>query len=608
MEVDGGGLFSFSGDYGLSISRDLLYLDNDTVGTGFSKIVNDVFFGGRDGSYSQKVTVNSKPKIPDILDIPKYLDITAGYSVGYDWHNIFQGGDLGKSARWGNNISLSSTFRLKSLTDPWFQSLSEPSTQEQAPDVQPIPKADTSQSGKDTTAVKQTEKSKGKSLNPFVPLKLGLKYLIKVPFLDFETINIQFTQQNGMASGAVRGTTGFQNFWGRSPFQGSLVEYGPSRLYQLGLISDPSGTLEYVPTKSFPFVGWKVRPGLRGANGIFSDQFNQANSITLHTTKPLWEGAMLDINWKVGWQFSKTTQLSTVGSDIPQIKSVNTAGRIERSFLSLPPVFFLKYLNSDLKDVAKKYAALKDQKAPDIALSESFEKGLEALPFLTKVLGQYVPRANWSFRWDGLQKFSFLGSTFKQLQLDHAYNSSFSKDFVGNPDGSSRTNTERVMYAFTPLVGLTGTPKDLFGGNVTGSLKYGTATTYDLNISASPPSVTQTQTADIAFSLNYGRHGFSLPFFGVNLVNDVDITMTYSVSKNSRRLFDPTSLDENPDGTPLEGTTRTTMEPRFRYGLSSRVNASLFYRYSKIAPDEGGSTIFGTTTNEAGVDIHISIQ
>jgi hypothetical protein len=49
------------------------------------------------------------------------------------------------------------------------------------------------------------------------------------------------------------------------------------------------------------------------------------------------------------------------------------------------------------------------------------------------------------------------------------------------------------------------------------------------------------------------------------------------------------------------------MEPRIRYVLSSRITASVYYRYSKTAPDEGGSTIFGTTTNEAGINLHISI-
>ena len=74
------------------------------------------------------------------------------------------------------------------------------------------------------------------------------------------------------------------------------------------------------------------------------------------------------------------------------------------------------------------------------------------------------------------------------------------------------------------------------------------------------------------------------------------------------RDHDVSKLDVNVEGTSLEGTTRTVMEPRIKYVLSQRVNASVYYRYTKIAPDDSGSRIPGSTTNEAGLDIHISIQ
>jgi hypothetical protein len=38
------------------------------------------------------------------------------------------------------------------------------------------------------------------------------------------------------------------------------------------------------------------------------------------------------------------------------------------------------------------------------------------------------------------------------------------------------------------------------------------------------------------------------------------------------------------------------------------VNASVYYRRTKVAPDNAGSRIPGVTTNEAGLDLHIAIQ
>jgi hypothetical protein len=63
----------------------------------------------------------------------------------------------------------------------------------------------------------------------------------------------------------------------------------------------------------------------------------------------------------------------------------------------------------------------------------------------------------------------------------------------------------------------------------------------------------------------------------------------------------------NANGKPLDGTTRTTLEPRIKYVMSSRVTLALFYKRTSVAP-EGASRIPPTTTNVAGLDVHIAIQ
>jgi len=57
-----------------------------------------------------------------------------------------------------------------------------------------------------------------------------------------------------------------------------------------------------------------------------------------------------------------------------------------------------------------------------------------------------------------------------------------------------------------------------------------------------------------------------------------------------------------------EGITRISLEPRVRYSISQRVQASLFYRYQRTRPDEEvGSRIPGTTTHEGGLEVRITI-
>lgn len=600
-----GGFTGLSGDYGLSTERSLINLDNDSVGRDFSSILRTLFFGGTDRVYGQRVTFNMKPKIPNIFDITKYLDLTSGYGVNYGWQNNFQGGDLGKSAGWDNNIQLGMTLRLKSMFDPLFQ---EPAG---APQPSPRePPAESATAAKDTTSGKEpkTTEGKGKAENVLKMLKSVSKIFIKIPFLDYENITVAFSQSNRVGNSGVVGSTGFLNFWGRAPWQGSLLEYGPSRLYQLGLISDPSGRLRFSPSSSFPFLGWRTEPGLRAAPfRQLQDQFSQANNITLRTNRPLWEGASLEVNWKVGWQFSRTTTIRTDSFGYTTPTNVTTAGNVERSFFSVPPVFFFKVFRSNLEDVGKKYTKLIDAGAtPAAAAAESFEKGLEALPFLNKVFGQYVPRPNWSLRWDGIEKIAGLRSFIDRLSLEHAYTSTFRRDFRGAIDGSEQTDNERINYGFSPLIFLNMTFKELMKGSLTGNFRMNANTLYDLSVSTQ--QITETFTQEMTLSLAYARRGFRLPLFGLNLNNDVDFSVTFSRTKNSRRTYDPKYLTQNQEGSPLDGNSRTTLEPRMKYTISSRVSAALFYRYTRVAPDEGGSTIFGTTTNEAGVDIHISIQ
>lgn len=608
-----GGLLSFGGDYGLATERNLQPLDNDSVGRGIGPILKSILFGGTDRSYRQRVTVNLKPKLPNILDIPKYLDLTAGYGVNYAWQNSFQSGDIGKSASWDNSINVSMGFRLKALTDPWFAEEKAPPTQKAPPARPKVADSLLTDSMKALRKAEETKAPAGKSFDFLGQLRSFAKFAIKYPFLDYENINISFTQSNRSTNTGVVGSTGFRNFWGRLPFQQSQIEDGPSRLYQLGIISDPSGVLRYSPTSSFPFIGWKTERGRRAASTAdytanLSDQFSQSNGITLKTNRPLWTGAALEINWKVGWQFNKSTSITTdlLGNPIPGL--VSTSGSIERSFLTVPPILFFKVLKSSLEDVGKKYDALQaDDQTSNAAIAEAFEKGFEALPFLNKIFGQYVPRPNWSLRWDGVEKTVGLNNFVERMTFEHAYTSGFRRDFRGLPTGEEQTDAERITYGFAPLARVNATFKQLMKGNLTGSLLYNTTTSYDLNLNASTKNIVETLSQEMSISLAFNRRGFSFPLFGLNLSNDIDISFTYSRTKNSKRQHLLQYLAINQEGSPLDGNTRTTMEPRVRYVLSTRVSAGMYYRYTRIAPDEGGSFIVGNTTNEAGIDIHISI-
>jgi cell surface protein SprA len=229
------------------------------------------------------------------------------------------------------------------------------------------------------------------------------------------------------------------------------------------------------------------------------------------------------------------------------------------------------------------------------------------LPFFRKIFGPYTPRVNWSLRWDGLEKIPLFANFATRVSLDHAYTSAFARQYQNRPGGGGeRTDGERVSYGFAPLAGLNFTFKELGKGSLGATLRLNTNTAYDL--ATSSRNIVEVSTSELSVTASYSRRGFEIPFFGLSLNNDIDISASYSVSRNSRKSYEISKLELNAPGTPLEGNTRTTLEPRIRYVLSSRVNASVYYRFTKIAPDDFGSRIPGTTTNEAGLDIHIAIQ
>jgi cell surface protein SprA len=142
------------------------------------------------------------------------------------------------------------------------------------------------------------------------------------------------------------------------------------------------------------------------------------------------------------------------------------------------------------------------------------------------------------------------------------------------------------------------------GGNLGGQFRYSSQTSYDLAPAAQ--NITESNTQEISIQGSFNKTGFEIPLFGYALSNDLDISFTYGISKNSRRVYDLKSF--KPDGTPLEGSSRTTLEPRLRYTLSAKVTASVYYKYTKLAPDAAGSRIPGSTTNEGGFDVRVQIS
>ncbi|MBU2493614.1 MAG: cell surface protein SprA [Bacteroidetes bacterium] len=589
-----GGIFNWAIGYSTSITSSLAYLltiENPDANFDFDRpegeIWNDIFSSagfGKPFDFAQSFDIKTSPILPSIWDINKYVRVTAGYSVTYNWKNNFQQEDLGRGAGYSNRFNAGLNFRLKSLFRPWFEDL-EATAAAKTPNMGRGARRGQNPQIEEGAAdsLEFAADSLDEGISTFDATMGLLKTIANIIFFDYEQISFNFSQNNSFASSGLKGLgTGLTNFWGINQRE----ENGPNRLFMLGLSNNA---------------------GPRAPNGTLSDNFSQKNNLDFKTQKPLWEGATIDLSWNLGWGMNKSTTLTTDSLGNITINNINSTGTIDRSFLSLPNTLVFSMFGNGIKKVNELYDS--ESSNPSQSLSDAFIEGFETLPLLEKIpiladVAKYIPRPNWQINWSGLEKMGFFKDVVSRASISHGYSSTYSEGWKIIPEsGVQEIQTQRIMYGFNPLIGLNLTFNKIFDGNLTSSLKFSTRTSYSLG--SSTRNITENYSKEISFTTSFSKSGFELPMFGLSLKNDIEVSLSYTSSQNSIVIFEMDKFRD--EGTPQDGTIRTTIEPRIKYIMSSRVTLSLFYKRSQVEI-EGVSKIPPTTTNEAGLDVHISIN
>ncbi len=623
------GILNPSIDYRFNVSSSLLQIETDTA-AGAIKLLPDryvfrqIFLNGGiinfgdDYNFTEQFALTTAPNLP--FGIQKYADLQASYNSGYQWNNSVQRGTLGKSAGFNASLQLGTNLRLKALSDSWFGS---GGTQNQ--------NFERGARGREQRGVEESGGRRGRGRAEFAPqtsdttagngLQLAklLRYLIKIPFLDFESIGLNFSSTNTASNtGLPSLRPGMGNFF-RIPFiQESNPELGPSQLYQLGLVSDPYSTLNFGPKKTFPFFSFSLGPTRRvpsegNVPTNITDNYSNSNNLDIKTQRNLWPGARIDLSWHVGWSYNRNRTFSVDSNGYvitsPNTVSTQVSGQLSRSFFTLPPVFIFSFLKSGIKQVGVDYNQLKASDPTDAKstvnqkLSQAFVQGFETLPWLDKIFGQYMPRLNYSFSWSGLEKLPLFSSFAQQVSLNNAYQSTYTENWHNTNGTGQVTDAQTIAYGFQPLLGMNIAFKSFGDATISGSILYNTSDQYSLSPSAR--TIAESYTGQLSITADYAKRGFSLPLFGLNLKNDIDISASYSISQSSRVSYQADNIGSG--GTPIDGTNQIAIELQFKYNVSQRVTASIYYKNTRVVPTTPGSPIPGTTTNEAGVNIHVSI-
>jgi len=612
-----GGLLNLSANYSFEIQSSLANLLADSVNINGTKQLVDrpegqiwrAIFGGnlfgKDLNYRQNLEIKSTPKLPSMWDINRFITFNTGYSVAYNWQNTLTQGALGRSAGYSNKIIASLSVKLKSIFAPLFKEektviSSAPAQQEVKtgtrrsgnreersertgkPGNEPSPQNKPTEKkgiGRDSIKVKSDSlriarpdsvAKPNKLLAYLSYVKLGFKWLL----LDYDQIDINVSRGASFSGSALSGSgTGFNNFFG--------LKYdstkGPSRLFMLGL-SDDIGPRTQIP------------------GGTYQDNIKSDYTVELKTSRPLWEGAQLDITWNVGWNKDKsiTYNVATDGSN-SLVRNISSSQSISRSFISLP--FFGN-------NISKVYSLFNKNKDSTSNLTDAFMNGMETFSFLGKIpilkdLAKYIPRPNWTFSWSGLEKIPFL-SFAQKISINHAYVSTYKEGLIFNPtDSRDEIQTQQIDYKFSPLIGITASFDKFLGGTIQSNIMYTTGASYGLGVSTQ--NISQQVSNSLNFTATYTKSGFEFPFLGISLKNDIEVSLSYTMGKQTNTVYDMTS---SATGVPQDQTSNTVIEPKINYNMSSRVLLSFFYRRTT----NDGLKIPTSTTNEAGVDIKITIQ
>jgi cell surface protein SprA len=120
------GFLNLTLNYNFSATSTLTYLETDSSKNERSEsriwrdILSGVFFG-QDLTFTQTIDLKTSPKLPSLWDINKYVTLTAGYNVNYNWNNAPSQPVLGRSIGFRNSSTIGLNLRLKGLLDPLFK-------------------------------------------------------------------------------------------------------------------------------------------------------------------------------------------------------------------------------------------------------------------------------------------------------------------------------------------------------------------------------------------------------------------------------------------------------------------------------------------------------
>ncbi|WP_299820029.1 cell surface protein SprA [uncultured Pontibacter sp.] len=238
-----------------------------------------------------------------------------------------------------------------------------------------------------------------------------------------------------------------------------------------------------------------------------------------------------------------------------------------------------------------------------------------------------LPIPNWRLDYNGLSQLPFFQQWFSQVNITHAYNSSYNVTsfttsllYDQEPDGfaSAKNNFGQLVPYYivnqltvserlAPLLGVNFRTKT----NLTGRIEYKIERNLSLNLTNA--QVTETNVKDYVIGLGYATSNFRIPFrIGGQrrvLENELTMRLDFSVRDNQtvqRAIATDDAGFEVSQNQITNGTRQLQLRPTIDYVLSQRLNIQ-FYVLRTVS-DPKISTSFRNSVTEGGVQLRVSLQ
>jgi cell surface protein SprA len=313
----------------------------------------------------------------------------------------------------------------------------------------------------------------------------------------------------------------------------------------------------------------------------------------------------MDINFQSNWT---DNQNRIINSSTGLVTQDDFSGTQSLTFVSL-----FKDVSSFASQIPRDSAGgfLSD----NARLSSAFQRGFETFSLgrsvgsilgLSDLAQSRFPLPNWRISWTGLENFFFFKDLFASAVLEHSYTATFTKNYTQPTGNEQQVLNATINEQLSPLIGLTVQWK--FGMSMT--IAYGTSRSFSLLLANN--TLDQSTSTSLSITMNFQKQGLKIPlefwpFNGAILENTLDLSFNLTLADEERQQITFPAGAQEPRVNQGVGTTRFNFEPRIGYALSSRVNASFFWRYTRITPKASGGQIFESVRQDIGFNFRIGI-